>query len=179
MSEHMKVTIKKARSRVNLLRRIRTLIDADTACLIFKIMNLPKLTYCPYSTFGNIPNYVENKVQYIENRTQKIIGKPLPYSMKIFQKRRIATYVHQCLTNNVSKNFENYFEVIESKINIRNSGTLVRLPKVKLEVTRKSFFFPGGYEYKTLPREIRSEKNPIKIGRLLCVQCLTVICFLI
>ena len=76
--------------------------------------------------------------------------------MKKFQKRRIATYVHQCLTNNVCKNFENYFEVIKSKINTTNSGSLTRLPKVKLEVTRKSFFFQGGYEYNTLPREIRS-----------------------
>ena len=31
MSEHMQVTMKKARSRVNLLRRIRPLLDADTA----------------------------------------------------------------------------------------------------------------------------------------------------
>ena len=93
--------------------------------LDLQIKNLPKLTYCPYSTFANIANYVENKVQYIENRAQKVIGKPLPYSMKNFQKRRIATYVHQCLTNNVCKNFENYFEVIESKINTRNSGTLI------------------------------------------------------
>ena len=84
MSEHMKVTMKKARSRVNLLRRIRSLIDADTASLIFKVMTLPILTYCPYSTFGNIPNYVENKVQIIESHAQKIIGKPLPYSMKDF-----------------------------------------------------------------------------------------------
>ena len=142
MSEHMKVTMKKARSRVNLLRRIRPLIDTDTASLIFKVMILPILIYCPYSTFGNIPNYVEN-------RAQKITGKPLPYSMKNFQKRRIATYVHQCLSNNVCKNVENYFEVIESKINTRNNDsytiilltTLIRLPKVKLEVTCKSFFF--------------------------------------
>ena len=90
MSEHMKVTMKKARSRVNLLRRIRPLIDPDRASLIFKVMILPILTYCPYSTFGNILNYVESKVQNIKNRTQKIIGKPLPYSMKNFQKRRIA-----------------------------------------------------------------------------------------
>ena len=121
----MKVTMKKTKSRVNLLRRIRLLIDDDTASLIFKVMILPILTYCPYFTFGNIPNYVENKIQNIENRAQKIIGKPLPYSMKNFPKRRIATYVHQCLTKNVCKNFENYFEVIESKINTRNNGTLI------------------------------------------------------
>ena len=66
MSEQMKVTMKKARSTVNLLRRIRPLIDADTASLIFK-------------------------VKIIENRAQRIIGKPLPYSMKNFQKRCIAT----------------------------------------------------------------------------------------
>ena len=131
MSEHMKVTMKKARSRVNLLRRIRPFIDTNTASLIFKVMILPILTYCPYSTFGNIPNYkIENKAQNIENRAQKIIGKPLPYHMKNFQKRRIATYVHQCLANNICKNFENYFEATESKINTRNSVTLKRLPKV-------------------------------------------------
>ena len=80
--------------------------------------------------------------------------------MKNFQKRRIATYVHQYLINNVCKNFGNYFEVIESKINTRNKGSLIRIPKVKLEVTRKSFCFQGGYECNTLPREIRSEKKP-------------------
>ena len=79
--------------------------------------------------------------------------------MKNFQKRRIATHVHQYLANNVCKNFENYSEVVESKKNTRNNGTLIRLPKLKLEVTRISFFFQGGYEYNTLPREIRSEKN--------------------
>ena len=133
MSEHMKVTMKKARSRVNLLRRIRPLIDADTASLIFKVMILPILTYCPYSTFGNIPNYVENKVQNIENRAQKIIGKPLPYSKKNFQKQRIVTYVNQCLTN-VCKNFENYFQVIESKINTRSNRTLILANRFSFKV---------------------------------------------
>ena len=78
----------------------------------------------PILHFWNIPNYVENKVQYIKNRAQKIIGKSLPYSMKNFQKRRIATYVHQCLTNNVCKNFENYFEVIEGKIILETAELL-------------------------------------------------------
>ena len=144
ISKHLKVIMKKARSKVNLLRRIRLLIDADRASFTFKVMVLSILTYCPYST-GNMPNYFENKVQNIENRAQKVIGKSSPYSIRIFQKQRIATYVHQCFTNNVCENFDNYFEVIESKINNRNNGTLIRLPKVKLEVTRKSFFFQGGY----------------------------------
>ena len=30
---------------------------------------------------------------------------------------------------------------------------------MKVKLTRKSFFFQGGYEYSTLPRDIRSEKN--------------------
>ena len=55
MPKHMKVTMKNVRYRVDLLRRIRPLIDADTASLIFNVMILPILTYCPYSTFGNIP----------------------------------------------------------------------------------------------------------------------------
>ena len=66
---------------------------------------------------------------------------------------------HEFLTNNVCKNFEIYFEVIESKTNTRNNGTLIRLPRGKLEVTCKSFFYQGGYQYNTLPGEIRSEKK--------------------
>ena len=106
MAEHMKGTMKKAGSRVNWLRRIQPLIDADTASLIFKVIILPMLTYCPYSNFINLPNHAENKVQNIENRAQKIIGKPLPYSMKNFQKQHIVTYVHKCLPN-ACKNFKN------------------------------------------------------------------------
>ena len=79
--------------------------------------------------------------------------------MKNFQKQRVATYLHQFLTNNVCKNFEVYFEVIESNIITRNNGTLIWLPKGKLEVTCKSFFYQGGYQYNTLPGEIRSEKK--------------------
>ena len=49
---------------------------------------LPILHFWKYAKF-------ENKVQKIENRAQKIIGKPLPYSMKNYLiVRRIAAYVH-------------------------------------------------------------------------------------
>ena len=92
-------------------------------------MILPILTHCPYSTFGNITNYIENKFQNIENHAQKIIGKPLPYSMKNFQKQRFPAYVHQCLTNNVCKNFENYFQVIESKIILETTELLYNYQK--------------------------------------------------
>ena len=83
-------------------------------------MILPILTHCPYSTFGNIPNYVKNKFQNIENHAQKI---------KNFQKQRFPAYVHQCLTNNVCKNFENYFEVIESKIILETTELLYSYQK--------------------------------------------------
>ena len=33
---------------------------------------------------------------------------------------------------------------------------------MKLDVTRKLFFFQGGYDYNTLPHEIRSEKKKHK-----------------
>ena len=122
-------------------------------------MILPILEYCPYSTFGNLSKTLEEKILRTDNRAHKIIGKSPSASMKTFQRKRVTAFVHRCITKHICENFENYFELIETKINTRNNGTLIRLPKVKLEVARKSFFFQGGLEYSMLPREIRSEMD--------------------
>ena len=73
MSEHMKVTMKKARSRVNLLRRIRPLIGANTASLIFKVMILPILKYCPCNKNNNNSNNENNhSIKANENLCPKL-----------------------------------------------------------------------------------------------------------
>ena len=51
-------------------------------------------------------------------------------------------------------NFESYFDVLKN--NTRNGNKLLRLPRVKLESTKKSFKFTGAKLYNELPIEVRS-----------------------
>ena len=71
-------------------------------------------------------------------------------------RKRCCTYVYKCLQHEVCENFIGYFEVVSSKIGTRNQGLLIRVPKVKLEVARKGFFFMGGKYFNDLPHDIRN-----------------------
>ena len=53
------------------------------------------------------------------------------------------------------ENFENYFDIIDSKHVTRNYKSLIRLPKVRLECAKKSFYFTGAKTFNDLPIDIR------------------------
>lgn len=57
------------------------------------------------------------------------------------------------------KAFNEYFKInIHGKMT-RNNNVLVKLPKVKLEFARNSFFYFGAHLYNSLPLEIRKEAS--------------------
>lgn len=63
-TEHIKKTPKKASSSINLLKRMRALLDSTTADVIFKAMTQPLRTNCPYFTSAtNVCVYVFTVVQ--------------------------------------------------------------------------------------------------------------------
>ena len=68
--------------------------------------------------------------------------------------KRVVAFVHRCINGKAIKNFENYFEVLESKISTRNNGKMTRIPKVKLDAARSSFYFQGALAFNNLPREL-------------------------
>ena len=51
----------------------------------------------------------------------------------------------------VLANFIKKFEVVSGRIGTRNQGLLIRLPKIKLEVARKGFYFMGAKYFNELP----------------------------
>ena len=55
--------------------------------------------------------------------------------------------------------FDDYFTNITHDKATRNNSNILRLPHVKLEVAKQSFFFGGAKLYNTLPIEVRSTKN--------------------
>lgn len=159
MSDHMKTVLKKVTSRITLLKKIRSQIDADTAKSIYNVMILPILTYSPYAINGTLSETIEKRIRINENRVKNIVQSKNITSMAFSQKKRIVKMVHKIIYENDCHNFENYFKIIDGNIQTRNHKKLVRLPKVKLQIARKSFYFQGGLEFNKLPIEIRAEKN--------------------
>ena len=169
MSEHIESSIKKAASRINLLKSMRNLVDSDVSAKIYCTMILPILSQSPFIICGTVSTTLQNKIKSVERRAQKIIGySPLiPSSMDI-QRKRVATFVHRVLQgNDVCENFENYFSLNKTGVCTRNNNIMARLPYVKLEAARKSFYFQGAKIYNELPREIRSETSHLKFKSLL------------
>ena len=66
--------------------------------------------------------------------------------------------VFDCLNNNICEVFENYFERRDHKYATRNNENSVKLPKVKLEAGRKSFYFLAAKTFNSLPSEVRTLK---------------------
>ena len=64
--------------------------------------------------------------------------------------------VKKCLNKEFASDiFDNYFEMIDHSMNIRNNKHCVGLPPVKLQVARRGFYFTGGTLCNSLPVEIR------------------------
>ena len=169
MSKHVEFSLKKAVSRINLLKSMRALIDSDVARKIYGAMILPILTNYPFSTYGTISKTLRSKIKSTERRAQRIVGHSakLPSSESV-QKICIASFVHRCVQKDVCQTFEKYFKLRSTNsIKTRNSNIMVELPRVKLEVARKSFYFQGANLYNELPREIRLEKSFTKFKSLL------------
>ena len=59
------------------------------------------------------------------------------------------------LKGDICNSFRNYFEMNQHTKSTRNSGTLLKLPYLKLEFFTGSFCYSGAELYNKLPREIR------------------------
>ena len=54
---------------------------------------------------------------------------------------------------------ENYYERVSHNKETHNNNIMLRVPKIKLESTKRAFFYYGVVAYNTLPLELRTETN--------------------
>ena len=106
------------------------------------------------------------KLSSIDDRVREIVGEELrlPQLYKLIEKKACET-VRKCLEKDICVNFHEYFEINKHGRNTRNSGILMKLPKVKLEFGKCAFRFAAAKIYNKLPKEIRAEKD-YKLFRL-------------
>jgi hypothetical protein len=161
MVDYLAATIKKASSRLHLLRKMRSYMDTKTASLIYQAMIVPVLTYCSLSLYGSTPPHINTKIAAMEDRARFVIGNGYTIQRtELIKRKRLCTFVHKCIhSNNLSSIFEDYYTMRNTNINTRNNGTQLQIPKIKLEIARKSTFYQGTILFNNLPRDIRQENN--------------------
>ena len=81
---------------------------------------------------------------------------------KIYKCERVCSFVHQCLYGNVCDVFNNYFHLKNTRVATRNNGSMVDIPRIRLEVARASFYYQGASIFNKLPIELRKEKSHSK-----------------
>ena len=161
MTDHLNATIKKASSRIHQLKKIRSHMDSKTAKLIYQSMIVPILTYCPLSLYGSLLPYLKNRIKAMEARAQLIIGNENEVAKsEIINKKRFCLFVHKCLhTGQFNDHFGDYFTFKNTSVGTRDNGTKLVMPRIKLEIARKSAFYQGAMLFNSSSKEIRANDD--------------------
>jgi len=156
---HFQSVYKKASSRLRLLRKIRSNLTNMAALRIYQAFVLPSILYCSCINYFQQP-YRRDLLKFLECRAQNIInanGSKFP-TIEHIHKRKVCKMVRKCINGELD-NFRNYFDIIKHTKATRNNKLTIRLPMLRLESTKKSFYFYGALLYNSLPINLRAEES--------------------
>ena len=161
---------KKASGRLRLLRKIRSHLTSGSCGLLYQSMIIPILTYCATAHLKKSQGQLE-KLAYLHRRATEIIksnetSKKIKSPSDVIKLKALQT-VRKCLDGSTCSNFNGYFQVVNHHKNTRNNGLLIKVPRLKLEYARGSFYHTGATLYNELPREIRNTKDFVKFRFML------------
>ena len=138
-------------------------------------MLIPIFTYCGYNSLGWSESR-KRMICSIETRSLEII---LPkcslqnYDLRFltidnFLRKRACCFVFDCLNGTVCYPFKDYFQrLYHNALNTRNNGKIVKLPKVKLDFARRSFYFLGASIFNSLPLSLRNNNSRVLFRKAL------------
>ena len=171
LNSHFEKNFKRASGRLRLLAKLRGCLNLKSAKAIYQSMILPTLTYCGILQLKLSPTQLTRLASF-HDRAVKIVstGNSVPTELpSVIQcnRKRACEIVRKCLVKEISSLFHNYFTIINHEKKTRNNDCLLRLPKIRTEYARKSFFFMGAKVYNDLPAEIRKTENHQNFLKLL------------
>ena len=141
---------KRATCRIRLLKSVRKYLTVKAAKSVYESMILPLLTYSS-AIKTSYTNTQIGKLQSLEHRAAKIIGVNNVKSTKSVVESQICSLVKQCLKKELQHEiFDDYFKVFNHGKGTRNQKCSLRLPSIKLETTRSSFYFGGAKLFNNL-----------------------------
>ena len=118
-------------------------------------MILPLLTYsCTIKTSFN--NTQLAKFVSIERRAANIIGSGVTKCIKGTIDAQICSLTIKCLNKSFDhETLDNYFELMCHGKATRNNKCSLRLPPIKLESSKQSFYYGGAKLFNFMPEEER------------------------
>ena len=155
MEGHFKSVCKKISSRLRMLKRVRPFLTDTAAQRIYEAMIMPIATYCSLTNYYH-QNSRKNIFNTFDNRAQRIIKGNKTVSIINACKIKTCIFVHKALYDHYH-HFQEYFELISHGIETRNNKKAIRIPVIKLQSTKKAFFYNGAITYNNLPLEMRNE----------------------
>ena len=98
----------------------------------------------------------------MENRAREILFRSKPSNKRLpsvehLVNKKLCLNVFKCINDDSCDNFNDYFEIMNNKT--RNNGILIRLPKIRHESSKKSFFYYGAKCFSDLPAQVRGAQN--------------------
>ena len=95
-------------------------------------MMMPILTY--QSTVKiTFTDTQKEMLKSLQRRASVIVGHEVPSFIQVIH-RETCILLRKCLAGDVCSNFNDYFTVIKHSQRTRNSGYLLKMPRVKLEL---------------------------------------------
>ena len=160
LNDNFEKSYKKASSRMRLLHKLRKNLTEDAAHKVYSMMILPLVTYCSIAHL-KLTTTQSKKLQSLQQRASTIISnnKKKAESPINFINKHACVTVKKCLDKEICENYHDYFEVNQTMIRTRNQGFLLKIPKIRLESTKRAFYFSGAKLFNELPLDIRSENN--------------------
>lgn len=169
-NDHIDYIKTKVAKRLGLFKRIRSSITIETANRMYKCTVLPILDYCDtsFAVLGVINSELLNR---LHRRASKIVvglrcnQDCTNLGWISLNDRRImhsAQLVCKCLKGSIPDYFKNYFVVrnLGNQVCTRSTGIDLLLPKIKLEVAKRSFYYNGASIYNSLPSFIKLLSSP-------------------
>jgi len=163
LNDHFESTYKKMSGRLRLLSKLRSNLTKKAAQSVYQSMIVPLFLF---NSVTNL-NYSRTKIAKLDSlrrRAYTIINNKCSNaenetivlkSLSDLSKQHACILIRKCLDGSVCENFINYFSFNLHSARTRNEGSLLVVPKIRLESTRSSFFFMGVTVFNSLPIEIR------------------------
>ena len=157
LGNHFHDIYKNVSSRIRLLHRICPQLTAAAAARVYQALIVPIITYCSLKNFFCQP-YSAKLLELLGIRARNIIKYKVHKFLTIQQLHHkiLSSTVHKALNGELPCYDYNYFDVISHQIPTRNNKYLLRVLKIKLQSTRKTFYFDGAIKYYKLPLQLRS-----------------------
>lgn len=171
-NDHINHIIIKVSKRLGLIGRFRKSISINVAKQLYNTMILPLFDYCDVVWQG-CGKVNADALERIQRRAARLILPLVGFEtdnlmeslhlVPLLTRRNVhsAIFARKCLEGLVPSYLVDYFKLKQSvhSYATRNADTNIYLPKVKLEIAKRSFYYSGAIAYNSLPKELKSKKS--------------------